>query len=407
MAGRFCVVLLAGLALSACESERRPPPPPIDDKPENVVPWKMPDDVAALVTDEPFGTSPMIDGTRRAPDCWEWLERNGEPLDPFPYSEPLERATQLASCGIEARHVFDDGSHIVAWGSEEKAGSRVRDLRVARWDKNGKLRWAADMDRSRQAANWTANYRSSFVTVLPNHVCAGTLWEGDTQVICVDPATGQEAWSGSLPFWSGVAPQPADDGLMVADLSAITKRYPFNGSEMRHKKLEGLGGRAGYYATDGKHLYFAPSRVDAPPLIAYDMAGFKELWRTPLPGAPSATLAHAWKQFGRALLKVDDNLVAVDTKTGKVVWAYEIGEDVPSVDADDDSIYVLSRRPDLPNRLTALNPSTGERRWATDTPAGTLRVLVMDGFLFIGSLRAVQHVTPPTEVAVQESPDGG
>ena len=90
-----------------------------------------------------------------------------------------------------------------------------------------------------------------------------------------------------------------------------------------------------------------------------------------------------------------------------MAWAYSIGDDVPSVAADDESIYVLSRRPDLPNRLTAIDPKTGERRWSTETPAGTLRVLVMDGFLFIGSLRAVQHVSPPTRVAAQESPDGG
>lgn len=327
------------------------------------------------------------------------LEHDGRPLDPFPFAERNDRAERLASCGVEGIARLDDGALALAWSTNATRGSRVTDLRLAVWNANGSLRWFADLDRSREAANWVANFRHSFITPFGDHLCAGTLWEGDTQVMCLEVKNGQATWKGSLPFWSGIDPQPGDNGLIVADLSAITQRYPFSGAEMRHQKLEGLGGRAGYYSSDGKRLYFAPSRVDAPPLIAYDLATFEEQWRTPLPAAPTSTLAEAFARFHRLLVQVDEQLFALDTESGAIAWAYDIGADVPTIAADDASIYVLARRADLPNRLVALDPATGKRRWSANMPSGTLRVDVVDGVLLVGSIRAVQRVLVPAEAA--------
>ncbi len=391
------LLILVAIVTAACERERHAPNVVAPETPQ-VAGWAPPAEIEPLVTGDPFGPTITFASTRRHPECWESLERDAKPVDPFPFTDPVERAEHFASCGVEALAQLHDGATVVAWGAAQKPGVQAHDLRIAVWEASGRLRWTVDLDRSRQAANWAANYRSSFITALPpKHVCAGTLYEGDTQVICMATATGEATWKGSLPFWAGIAPQTGVDGLVVADLSAITKRYPFNGAEMQHRKLEGLGGRAGYYATDGHHLYFAPSRLDAPPLVSYDLATFKEVWRTNLPGAPTAALAHAFDALDRVLLKIGENLFALDTTSGNIVWAYEIGDDVPSIAADDNAIYVVSRLAEVPNRLTAIEPKSGKRLWSTDTPSGTLRVTVVEGKLFIGSIRAVQHVTLPPE----------
>lgn len=384
--------LVACLALLGCEQERRAPIVP-DVVAPTVVPWQLPE-VEPLVG-ETATNDATVGETQRHPDCWEFLEATGIVLPEFPLPDRTEAAAHLASCGVEATATLPDGARVLAWGGAPAEGSDARDLRIAVWEPSGTLRWSAALDRTRQAPNWNANFRRSFITLLDDVLCAGTMWEGDTQLTCRQQTDGTPIFTGSLPLWSGIPPQRNQGGLVVADISAITQRYLFSGAEMRHKKLESLGGRAGYYATDGRRLYFAPSRVDAPPLVAYDLETFEEVWRTPLPSLPSSSVAHAWTRFNRVLLEVDDTLVALDTETGAVAWAYEVTEDIGSITADSDTIYVLARRPEVPNRLTALDPATGERRWSLDTPSGTLRALVADGHLFIGSIRAVQHVIPP------------
>ena len=390
-------MLCVALVMGGCDESRTAPPAPMVDATPEPVAWAAPANIEPLLTPDPFGAMD-IGGTRRLPECWETLlTPQGAAADPFPFSDPTERRYHLASCAPEAIARLADGALVVAFGGQPKPETGERDLHVAVWERDsGKLRYARRVDRSRQAANWTANFRSSFITELPSSkLCAGSLWEGDTQVLCINASDGQPIWDGSLPFWSGIAPQSAQDGLVVADLSAITKRYPFDGAEMRHRKLEGLGGRAGYYATDGKRLFFAPSRVDAPPLLAYDLETFDELWRIALPAPPSTAVMAVHADADRVILMMEGKLFGVDGTKGTIAWAYDIGEDPPKVASDEAALYVLSRRAELPNRLTALNPVSGERLWSIDTPSGTLRVDVVDGALFIGSVRAVQIVTVP------------
>lgn len=403
--------ICAAIAIVAlgCDGKRGTPPPPLDEPADEVIAWSPPKDVEPLLTADPFGGL-KIGATRRLPECWEsFITDAGAVADPFPFADDDERLHHLASCAPEGVLRLTDGALAVAFGGRLKAESSERDLVIAVWERDdGKLRFARRMNRSRQAPNWAANFRYSFITELPaDRLCAGSLWEGDTQVVCMSARDGQPIWDGSLPFWSGIAPQSAEDGLVVADLSAMTKRYPYDGGEMKHRRLEGLGGRAGYYATDGTRLYFAPSRVDAPPLIAYDLQTFDELWRTPLPATPSTAVMEAYHQFDRVLIVIDGTLHAIAGSSGAIKWSYEIGADPPRLSADDDSIYVLTRQADTPNRLTALDPATGARHWSIETPAGTLRVEVVDGVLFIGSVRAVQRVFVAKPAPDAESADAG
>lgn len=393
------ILLTLMLALTACEDERRPPPVVEASAPPKIVPWALPDKVEPLVSATAETRGVELGGTRRHPECWETLESAGAPVARLPFADRIERAEHLASCGLEAMAALPDGGLALAWGSRPQPTSRATDLRVAVWGPDDRLRWTADMNRSRQAANWLANFRSSFITVFDKFLCAGTLWEGDTQVMCAQLASGALVWNGTLPFWSGIVPQPGRGGFVVADLNALSQRYPFDGAEMRYAKLEGLGGRAGYYATDGLRLYFAPSRIDAPPLIAYDLATFDEVWRTPLPEAPAPTLALA--HADRVVMMAGEHLVALHAAGGEVAWAWRLEDDNPSIAADDELLYVLVRRPELPNQLVALDLATGARRWSMDTPPGTLRVTVVDGVPFVGSVRAVQRIITPG------APDGG
>lgn len=387
-------------AMVGCDQERPPPPKHEEGHRAPQTAWEAPEEPTKLVTPELPRTLLRLEGTHRFPECWEFLESDGAPVNPLIVGDQF--AQQLSSCDVEGRGGLQDGSLVLAWGTKPQEGSRARDLRLAVWDGSGKLRWTHTLNRGKQAPNWVANFRRSFVTPLPpRHVCYGTLWEGDTQVACLDYETGEENWKGSLPFWSGIVPVAGKDGLIVADLSALTERYPFTGGEMRHRKLEGLGGRAGYYATDGRRLYFAPSRTETPPLIAYDLSNFKEVWRVPLHTNPAPSLSLVLDDVDRLLLKLDDTLHALDTETGERVWSYEIGDDIPSFASHDGALYILARRPEQPNQLVKLDPATGERSWVAPTPAGTLRVEAMEGVLLLGSVRAVQRI------AGADTPDEG
>lgn len=391
--------LLAATCVLGCEHERKPPPTHNPDADVEVVKWSAPESAPHLLDTAAKERSLTLGGTRRFPQCWEILGNAGDPAQEFPLKDGLERALAFASCDLEAYTQLDDGTWLLAWGTAEEEGSRARDLRLGAWGPDGELKWWKELDRSGQSPNWVANFRRSFIVPLPpKHVCYGTLWEGDTQVSCVGLEDGEERWTGSLPFWTGMQPQPGGDGLLVADLTALTKRYPFSGAEMKYRKLEGLGGRAGYYATDGARLYFAPSRTEKPNLVAYDLQSFEPIWKTPLPTTPAPSFSHAFDAFDLLLLKLDETMYGLDTETGAVRWAYEIGDDVPSVAALGDRLYILCRRPDDPNTLFALDPKTGEALWHAATPAGTLRVESIGGHLILGSVRAVQPV--------EDLPDG-
>ncbi len=386
-------MLAAAFVMSSCEGERPPPPKHSETVSAPIVPWDEPEpirDISSATTE--VRTLDLADA-QKYPECHELLEPNGEVADPFPLPDPVGRALALASCDIEATLKLEDGTRIYAWGAPSIGNARATDLHVAAWSADGKLRWTAKMNRTKQSPNWVANFRRSFLTAVGDrHVCFGTLWEGETQGQCVAQDTGEKHWGGSLPFWSGIVPQGAEDGFFVADISSVTKRYPFSGAEMRHLKLPGLGGRAGYYATDGKRLYFATSREEQPALTAYSFETFDPVWQTPLRENPNAALAYAYPQFELILMKLDDNLYAVDTETGKALWAHRIGDDIPSIAANGDSLFVLNRLPSEPNVLFAIEPRSGSVRWKAETPSGTLRVESIEDELVIGSVRAVQHV---------------
>lgn len=391
--GAILLPLLCVLCTLSCETERRPPPKHETAPDAPLVPWKAPEKVVHLTEATRDDRALALSDSRRFPECWDLFELDGKPREKFPLPERVERALALTSCEVEGSFVLDDGTRVYAWGAQEQPGSRARDLQAAAWNADGSLRWSATMDRSRNAANWVANYRKSFAFAIPpRHACFGTLWEGETQGQCVNLETGEKRWDGSLPFWAGIEPQPGSDGYYVADLSALTKRYPFTGAEMRHVGLTGLGGRAGYYSTDGRRLYFAPSRTETPELIAYDFETLAPVWRTPLPESPQAALSVAFDNLDLTLLKLGETLYAVDTETGTVRWAYGIGDDVPSFAAHGGKLYILYRQPDEPNMLVALEPKDGKVLWKAPTPAGTLRIASIEGVLVLGSVRAVQHV---------------
>jgi hypothetical protein len=355
-------------------------------------PWDPPEPVDLTDPDAHPTRELALGEPQRFPDCHRLFEPDGVPLEHFPLADDEKRPMALASCDPEGYRVLEDGRRVVAYATP--ADEDGWDLRVTFFGADGELLWHHRLDRSANAANFKANFRGSFIApILPRLICAGTLWDGGTQAACIDADTGESKWSGTMRFWSGIAPQGLEHGLNAASSSGLTRRYPYSGVEMRFMPFEATGGRAAYYATDGQRLFFAPADDEADnALTAFDMAEHERLWKLELPARPLAGWAHAFVEPGVVLFEIDDTIYAADTDTGELLWAAIVGADRPSVVAIDEALYVLLRRESEPNLLYELDARTGQIGWQAPVPTGTLELRDYEHILTLRSVRAVQRV---------------
>ncbi len=347
------------------------------------------------------GTIPELKATLgasvRTEDCHRYFEPGGEVANRFPelplYSDTTDTisvSSFLATCGPEAFHIRDTTLYL-AYGFPTDIPN-AQDLRILKYDlKSKNLIWSFEVDRSENARNYIANYRGTYLTfVAPDKLCAGTLWSGGTQTLCINETTKTEVWSGRIPSWSAIKPVGTHNGLYIAGLNSITKRYPFNGAEMEYIKLSGLGGRAAYYRTDNKSLFFSPSRsTDKPQLFRYDLEPLSLKWQLELPGKVDPNFGEIANQV--IILHVDNSLMGV-SREGKALWQYELGEGRPSVTGDGDFVWVLYRQKSKPNILIKMDARSGKRLGKLELDPGSLKVVNINNDIFIKGVRAVRKL---------------
>ncbi len=371
--------------------------------------WSVPEVPAAdknLLAPAPFQTFLLAPGEPEIfPRCHEIFENTGTPKD-WPWTpEATKEATTkeaaaLFGCSPEAYQIEPDGSRFIAYGIPNLDTHDASNLRFVAYTTDGKVRWHYLMDRSEQALNFAANFRGSFIARPSDKlICVGTLWEGGTQTACIDDtATDQPQpepiWTGNMNFWAGTKPIGIDNSLFSADIKGITRRYPFNGVEMRHRDFDLIGGRGSLYTADLKSLYFAPGTTDAI-LSAYNLPDMSLRWQLQLPDRPQTSYHHILPAHDLLLIKIDDQLYGIDTQTGKVRFALTIGVDHPPIAANDTHIYLLLRRPDLANLIYQLDPKTGRVLQVATTPTGTLDMAVNKQTLMFRSVRAVRTAQIP------------
>lgn len=326
------------------------------------------------------------------PACRELFEPEGSPAESFlPEEEEPELA--VAGCDPEVDRRVDGGRRYVAYRLQrEKPGGA--DLRLLAFDAEGRLDWDYRMDRSGWTENFAANFRSSFVAPLPPRlVCVGTLWEGGTQVACLRAESGEPEWEGELDFWSGIPLQGVETSLFGAEITGITRRYPYSGVEMRRVDFEHVGGHSALYVTDGARLYFVPKEGKPNRLTAYSFETLEPIWRRELPAHPDPGFNEsAFAEHELAVVKLGERLVGFDATTGDVRWALEVGDDRPPIAAGPERLYVLVSRSDAPSLLAAVDPESGALDWWGNVPTGTLTVQWTSGMVLIRSVRAIQHV---------------
>jgi len=341
-----------------------------------------------------------LEESRRYEPCHRLLELDAEPRAELDMND-TELWEMLIGCGADA-WTKADGVRYVAYATDPIGpDTEETDLRFVAWDADGARKWSVLIERRHQGKNFVANYRQSFVTIPgARHACAGTLWEGGTTAACVNRQNGEVDWSGRMAFWAGLAPIGLEDVLYVADISSLTRRYPFSGVEMRARELDGTGGRAAFYASDGSHLYFAPARAEEPRLIKYSLSDMEPLFRRGLPDNPRSGFAFAIAEHDVVLMLFEnEGLLAIDSKSGDVLWRLDVGKDRPSVAWNSSKIFVLHRVPGELNPLYAFEPRTGRVLYRAETPAGTLHVHASDDKVILRSVRAIRPVVEVVEAA--------
>ncbi len=352
--------------------------------------WEAGEAVDLLEPDDEKRREIELAEPSKYPDCRELFEPEGEPLELFlPDREDPPMA--VAGCRPEAYERRED-RRFVAYslrGDDAESG----DMRVLSYEDDA-LAWSARIDRSAHADSFTANYRTSFLApLLPRLVCAGTLWEGSTQVVCWKAETGERVWGGELDFWSGIPLQGRETSLHGADISGLTRRYPYSGVEMRRHDFEHRGGHGALYATDGTRLFFAPEVEGSARLTAYGFDAMRPEWRVELPGQPDVGYQRGMHpQLGLGLVKIDEALFAFDLSEGDLRWRAHVGANRPSTAASEQRLYLLVRRSEESNLLYALDPASSEVAWYAPVPTGTLEVDRVDGRLILRSVHAIQRL---------------
>lgn len=372
-------LILGMLGLTACEAPA--PPKVVHDTGLPALETLVPE---ARTSEGPAKTLELSESTRYE-DCHERFNPQAEPVERL----PDDAAMTALGCGMEAYSQLSDGSVVAAYLYPRP--DHPHDLRVVRWDAQGTRLWWHDLDRTAEGSSFSINFRASWIAdLLPAHVCAGTMWEGGTQGACFTPQSGEPIWSGRMPFWAGMKPMGFEQGLYVPDVSGLTQRYPYSGVEMRYRKFDGSGGRSALYLGTSDRLLFAPSRAEAPRVMAYGLKDFEPLWRLGLPKDPTPNFGLVAQNT--AILEIADELWAIDVAQGKPLWRRKAPSERASVAATEDTLFVLERRETLPSRLHAWRLREGESLWVGDVPLGTLSVHTLGSRVFLKSVRSLQEL---------------
>lgn len=392
--------LCASLLGPGCQSKKELEVPAAPE--ENILQGKLEVPEARDLTTPPEGMK-KSDLELSEPKLWglcrDIFEPGGEQRTTYPYHEDdTKEAEAFFGCDLEGMLELDDGRRFVAYAlDQERPSSETHTIRVVAYDKGGKRTWTHDTKRDSRGTSFAASYRGTTLANVPPHLfCVSSMWESGIDIECLRTKTGELAWEGRLPYWSGIAPQGFAKSLFVADLSGLRQIYPWSGVERRFKKLDGPGGRSSFYATDGERLYYSSNRTAPLELGAYDFATLDKLWSRELTQKLDPLWTEIFPEHGLMILRQEEVLIAVSTTDGKPLWAVKTGPSTPKVAANEDTILVLVRREEKPNLLHALDPKTGKSKWWSEPPTGTLRIEAAKNQVVLGSVRAVQRaVIPP------------
>lgn len=328
--------------------------------------------------------------------CHQIFEENGEIL-PWDIEDNVVAST-IFGCNADGYIELEDGRRAIAYEIPMPDHDLATDLRLVVYGSDGDVEHSFRLDRSYQQTNFAANYRGSFLTNINDRIlCVGTLWQARTQALCASLESGLALYEGRMDFWAGVEPFAYDGSLFAADLNGITRRYPYSGSEMRHREFGERGGRAGFYATDEERIFFVPSDAETV-LSAWDLETLRTVWTAELDAVPDPGYQETSAEHDLLLFRIDDLLYGVDTDDGSFRMSFNIGGDRPPIAFSDDELFLLLRRDDERPVLYSIDPDDGAVNWQATSPPGSLDIAYGDDALMVRSVRTVRTVRPGDEL---------
>ena len=328
------------------------------------------------------------------PSCHVLLERQGAPLERLEVSDEAEHAELLWGCEVGAYARGERGERYYAYALPSEDKLRAGDQRVVAYGAAGELLWHHTIDRDSEALNFASSRRSSFIVELaPYLLCAGTRWDGSLEYLCAElKEGGRIAWQGKLPQWSGTDPIAHERSLTFATISSLLKIYPWEGVERESLALEGTGGYASIYSTDGEIYLFSPNRSPWKTLTGIDLASMKPRYERAIEEPFEARFAPSFAEHDLTLLRQGEMLVALKTSEGRELWRMALGQEAaPPVAASSELLYVLHRRAEGPNLIYALKPQSGQLAWYGEPPTGTLEIAYRGDALLLKSVRSVRR----------------
>jgi outer membrane protein assembly factor BamB len=214
-------------------------------------------------------------------------------------------------------------------------------------------------------------------------------------VYAVDAKTGQEKWSHP---YNGGTTSPSAIALGVAFFNSGCCLYAvdaYNGRE-KWKFDYGSGGSIDSPVVAGGVVYSNDSMGGR--LHAIDATSGRELWALDTKGAiegeiavdESAAYFFRSPRMNDAVLSGEDDLYAVDLQSGKVKWKYHTGAgaNVAAPTVADGLVYIRSARGSSGDEyLVALDTATGREVWAYTLPrwdSGTTAVVAAQGMVYFG-----------------------
>lgn len=377
--------------LTGCNGDDSDAPPPRQAEESDELPHHDHTELADIVDLTVPGEHPdrqlTVGTTDHYSACHELLEPDGEPGD-WPYStDEVERA--LFGCNGEGAVALTDGRFVVAYEVPLDEQFRATNLRLVLYGDDGSIQWHRTLDRSWRADNFAARYRGSFITNVGDElVCTGTRWIRDSQLLCVRTDSGSVAWDGRLNLEPGTGLFGFDGSLLGADETGITRRYPYSGTEMRHRAFETRGGVTSYLANDGERIFYGPGE-DHAYVEAWELESLQRIWSADLPDAPHHGFERVDAGLGLALMLIDETLVGLDTETGELRAALHVGDTPPKVAFSPENLFVMLRADDRP-LIYAIDPDDGAVDWVADAPPATRDITYIDGHLTTRSVRTVR-----------------
>lgn len=369
------------------ESETQPVEPPVRDLTD------LDERIADLTDPGEFDRIELsVSSPHYVDACHEIFEPDGEPVD-WDFDD-AEAARLTFGCDVTGHIAFDDGRRVVAYEVPIEGADRATDLRVVFYDADGSVRWHQRMDRSREVERFTANHRHSFLTSVDDRlICAGTSWLAGTQLFCVRTESGRVTFEDRLGFWAGTHVFGFDGSLFAADLAGITRRYPFRGTEMRHREYDRETGRDTLYATD-EHRIFVGSSEATREVTAWNLADLGVAWRAEFSDAPLGDYSVSSPEHELLFLIVDGVLVGLDARDGQLRMAFFVDTARPRVAFSDHTVYLLVRIDADTPALYAVDPDDGSVHWVSEAPAGSLELDYAADQLLTRSVRTVRVLEP-------------